>query len=93
MNKDTKNLYNAILKLKSIEECKRFFDDLCTPKEIEAMVERWEVCKLLARGDLSYRDIHDHTGVSLATIVRVARFLNNEKNDGYKLILERMKEE
>lgn len=84
------DLYKAILSLKSIEECSAFFHDLCTPAELEAMKDRFWVAKLLDQGKLSYRDIHEKTGVSLATIGRVARFLMQEAYHGYRLVLDRM---
>ena len=83
-------LYEALLLLKTTEEMDRFFKDLCTPQEIEALSERWRVCKLINQGTLSYREINSLTGVSLATIGRVARFLNNEPHHGYRLILSRI---
>lgn len=83
-------LCDAMLLLKSREEMHRFFKDLCTPQEIKAISERWRVCKLLNQGELSYRDINSKIGASLATIGRVARFLNNEPYGGYQLVLERM---
>lgn len=84
------DLFEAIVKLKTPEELVRFFADLCTPKEVEAMRERWLICQYLYEDKLSYREINEKTGASLATIVRVARFLKDEKNFGYKMILERL---
>lgn len=89
---EEKALYQAVLKLETLEECYAFFHDLCTPGEIGAMKERWNVAQLLEKGDLSYRQIHEETGVSIATIGRVARFLKTENYRGYELILERMKD-
>jgi TrpR-related protein YerC/YecD len=85
---DEKALYEAVLKLKSVEECYAFFRDICTPAEIKAMQDRLLVAKLLVKRELSYRDIHQQTGVSLATIGRVARFLNHENYKGYKLVID-----
>jgi TrpR-related protein YerC/YecD len=85
-----KNLCTAFLQLKSQEEMKKFLLDLCTPREIHAMAERWEVCQLL-NDNLSYRKIHRVNGASLATIGRVSHFLRNEKHCGYKCVLERSK--
>lgn len=85
------NLYQAILELKSLEECTAFFQDLCTPAEIMAMKERWRVAQLLDQQSLSYRQIQEKTGTSLATIGRVARFLTQEAYQGYRLILDRMR--
>ena len=83
-------LCDAILLLKNREEIHQFLKDLCTPQEIKALSERWRVCRLLDQGELSYRDINSKVGASLATIGRVARFLNNEPYGGYQLVLERM---
>ncbi len=82
-------LYQAILRLKSIDECRAFFKDLCTPKEIKDMKDRLMVAELLLQGDFSYREIQAKTKTSLATITRVARFLTQESYQGYKLILGR----
>ncbi|OLT39385.1 DNA-binding transcriptional regulator [Serinicoccus sp. CNJ-927] len=63
-----------------------FLDDLCTPAEIEAMADRWSVVPLLAQG-LSYRQIHDETGVSVTTVGRIARCLDAGAG-GYRAALE-----
>lgn len=85
-------LARAMYNLDSIEEAGLFLRDLCTPGEISALSERWHVARLLDQGELSYRDIHDQTGVSTTTIARVARFLFHEPNRGYQLALGRLKE-
>lgn len=72
------------------EEARAFLADLCTPAEIHTLAERWHVAKLLDAGDLTYREIHEATGVSTTTIVRVARFLRQEDNGGYRLLLDRI---
>lgn len=90
MQKSEFSLYEAILQLKTPEECAAFFHDLCTPAEITAMSERWRVAQLLDQYRLSYREIHDKTGISLATIGRVARFLTQEAYQGYRLVLDRI---
>lgn len=82
-------LYRAILSLRTEAECERFFADLCTPAELEELVDRWAVVKYLEDG-LPYRKIHDLTGVSVTTIGRVARFLTNG-NGGYRVALDRLK--
>lgn len=84
-------LYNAILQLSTVEECEAFFEDLCTPAEIDALKERWLIARLLDAGRISYRDISARTGASTTTIGRVARFLTQESNKGYRLILDRLK--
>jgi TrpR-related protein YerC/YecD len=85
------SLFEALLTLKTVNEAERFFKDICTPQEIKALQERWRVCQLLERGDLSYREIHDVTGASLTTIGRVARFLKQESYQGYRLVLDKFK--
>ncbi|HEX7080285.1 MAG TPA: YerC/YecD family TrpR-related protein [Gammaproteobacteria bacterium] len=81
------SLYRAILSLETEAECRRFFADLCTPAELEALVDRWSVVAYLEDG-VPYRRIHELTGVSVTTIGRVARFLSNG-NGGYRTALER----
>lgn len=83
-------LFAAILALRDPAECRAFFDDICTPAEVEAMADRWQVARMLEKG-LTYRQVSERTGVSLATVTRVARFLHNG-NSGYKTIIERTKE-
>ncbi|MEO7787577.1 MAG: YerC/YecD family TrpR-related protein [Sphingomicrobium sp.] len=85
-------LATALASLASEEEARAVLRDLCTPAEIRTLAERWQVAKLLDEGKLTYRDIHDATGVSTTTIVRVARFLKEEQNGGYRLLLDRMKD-
>jgi TrpR-related protein YerC/YecD len=80
-------LYRAILSLRSEQECERFLTDLCTPAELEALVDRWSVVAYLSDG-LPYRRIHELTGVSVTTIGRVARFLSSGSG-GYGTVLER----
>jgi len=86
------NLFTTLASIKNQDEIARFMKDLCTPQEIKALAERWHVCKLLYQGKLSYREINDLTGVSLATITRVARFLKDEPHHGYKDILNKLEE-
>ena len=80
-------LYRALISLSTVDECQNFLKDLCTPAELQALVDRWHVVELL-REDLPYRRIHDLTGVSVTTIGRVARFLH-EGFGGYAVALER----
>lgn len=86
----TDRLFEAILLLKSKAECYSFFEDLGTISEIKAFAQRLEVAKMLDQGK-TYREIHENTGASEATISRVSRSLNYGA-DGYRLILERLKE-
>ena len=69
------NLYKTILELKDLDECYRFFQDLCTVSELRAMEQRLEVALLLQKG-MIYNDILEQTGASSATISRVNRALN-----------------
>lgn len=82
-------LLRAILALRTIEECRAFFHDLCTPAELQALKDRWAVAELLAEGKLTYRQIHDRTGVSITTIGRVARYLVTGEG-GYSKVLQRL---
>lgn len=90
---DLKALCEAFLLVDTGDECRKFLLDLCTPAEISALAERWKVARLLNEGLLSYREIHDRTGVSLATITRVARFLRQEPHHGYRAVLEKLQAE
>jgi TrpR-related protein YerC/YecD len=83
-------LFQAVLTLRSIEECRDFFRDLCTPAELQALADRWAVVGLLQR-DIPYREIHRQTGVSVTTIGRVARYLA-AGNGGYALAARRLQE-
>jgi len=77
----------AVSSLETIDECRRFLKDLCTPAELQALVDRWQVVEYLEQG-LPYRKIHDLTGVSVTTIGRVARFLTDGFG-GYQTAIER----
>jgi len=81
-------LFNAVLLLQDVNECRAFFQDLCTPAELQALKDRWVVAELLADG-LTYRQIRDKTGVSVTTVGRVARCLA-EPPAGYAAVLQRM---
>ncbi len=80
-------LFEALISLESVEECRNFLKDLCTPAELQALVDRWQVVAYLEQG-LPYRKIHDLTGVSVTTIGRVARFLTDGFG-GYQTAIER----
>ncbi len=82
-------LYEAVLTLKDVDECKAFFQDLCTVGELRAMEQRLEVALLLDEG-MIYNDILERTGASSATISRVNRALQYGA-DGYKAVLPRLK--
>lgn len=81
-------LFEAVACLKTVGECQDFFRDLCTPAELQALVDRWTVVGLLREG-LTYREINARTGVSVTTIGRVARFLT-EGFGGYRTVIERL---
>ena len=83
-------LYEALLKLESVEECRQFLEDLCTVSERKAMEQRIEVAMLLDQG-LIYNEILETTGASSATVSRVNRCLRYGAN-GYRTILPRLKE-
>ena len=82
-------LYKAILCLETEEECKAFFQDLCTFTEVKAMAQRMEVARLLDQG-LIYNEILERTGTSSATISRINRALQYG-SDGYRIVLDRLK--
>ena len=81
-------LFGAIIALETVEECRNFFKDLCTPAELQALVDRWQVVEYLQEG-LPYRRIHELTGVSVTTIGRVARFLADGYG-GYRTAIDRV---
>lgn len=82
-------LMQAIVSLENKDEAFSFFTDLCTPSELESMSDRWRIVPLLRDG-VPYREIHERTAVSVATITRVARCLNLGSG-GYNLIADRVK--
>ncbi len=93
MNKHIKKersneMYEAILSLKTVEECRKFFDDLCTLTELQAMEQRFQVAVLLHQG-LIYNEILEKTGASSATISRVNRSLQYGA-DGYAIVFDRL---
>ncbi len=84
-------LFEAILTLKSVEECYAFFEDACTIKEIIEIAQRLKVAKLLDAGT-NYVTVSKEVGVSTATISRVSKCLEYG-NGGYKMVMERVSEE
>jgi TrpR-related protein YerC/YecD len=84
-----RELFRAVLSLKNREECEDFFVDLCTPAELTALSDRWRVVKFID-DKVPYREIHEKTGVSTATITRVARSLQYGTG-GYQKVLDRLK--
>jgi len=89
---DIEPLSEALLELQGLEESERFLRDLLTPGEIKTLVERWRVARLLDKGGFSYREISEMTGASTTTVTRVSRFLTQEPHQGYRTILDRLKE-
>jgi TrpR-related protein YerC/YecD len=86
------DLFDAFLTLETRQEVKDFLADLCTPAEVRAFVERWQVARMLDRGELTYREIAEAAGASTTTVVRVARFLREMPYRGYRRVLDRLKE-
>ena len=85
------HLFEAILTLKSKEECYSYFEDLCTVNELLSLSQRFEVAAML-KEHKTYLEIAEKTGASTATISRVNRSLTYG-NDGYEMVFSRMKEE
>ena len=81
-------MYQAILQMETVEECMKFFDDLCTVTELQALEQRYQVATLLHKG-LIYNDILTETGASSATISRVNRSLQYGAG-GYAIAFERL---
>src|SRR4051812_8269571 len=81
-------LFAAVRSLKSAAECEAFFADLCTPAELDALAGRWKVARLLDKR-IPYREISLKTGISTATVTRVARCLTYGKDGGYRRLLGR----
>ncbi len=90
MNKDLLELIKTLLSLKGKDECREFLEDLCTPAELAALAGRWKVARMLEDG-LSYREIYEKSGVSTATVTRVARCVTLGTG-GYRLALKRRDE-
>lgn len=87
-NESTEKFFKAILKLESVEECKSFFEDICTIKELQSMFQRFRVACLLDSGS-NYLEVSDTTGASSATISQVNRCLNY--GSGYRMALDNLK--
>ena len=83
-------LFEAIIKLESVDECFDFFEDLATINEILSLSQRFEVARML-RQHKTYLEIAEKTGASTATISRVNRSLQ-DGNDGYNIVFTKLKE-
>ena len=86
---EQQELYRAIASLRNADEVERFFRDLCTRSELEAMTHRWEVAQLLNEG-LPYLEVSKRAHASTTTVTRVAQWLRNGEG-GYQLALKRRK--
>ena len=81
------NLYEAVLKLKTKDDCRKFFEDICTIKEVQDLSQRLEVASLLSSGK-NYQEVCKQTGASTATISRVSRCINYGAG-GYAIVLDK----
>ena len=84
-------LFQVILQLENREDCQKFFEDICTIKEVQDMAQRLDAAILLDQG-LCYQAISERVGISTATISRVSKCLSYGAG-GYRDALDRMKEE
>jgi TrpR-related protein YerC/YecD len=84
---ETRDLLKAIVSLRTVAEAERFFRDLCTLSELEAMAHRWQAAQLVDRG-LPYHEVSRRTGASTTTVTRVAHWLHHGEG-GYRLMLDR----
>ena len=89
-NEDMDKLFEAVLKLETVEDCYRFFDDLCTINELEAFGQRLTVAKMLSEKQ-TYQEIEKATGISAATISKISKSYSYGPG-GYKMIIERLKD-
>ena len=87
--KDYSALYAEILKLETLEECEKFFDDLCTINELEAMLQRIKAAKMLLE-DKTFQEVISETKISSATLARVSKCIKYG-DGGYKDILTKEK--
>ena len=85
------NLFHAVIKLETLDDARKFFEDICTIKELEAISQRIEVAQLLSEGK-NYQDVSKLTGASTATISRVSKCLNYGAG-GYELVLQQKSNE
>lgn len=90
-NEEINKLFEAILSLENIEECYRFFDDLCTINELEAFGQRLQVAKMLF-DKMTYQEIESKTGISAATISKISKSFSFGPG-GYEMIIKRMNDQ
>ena len=88
-NENIDKVFEAILSLETVDECYRFFEDICTIKEMQDIAQRLEVAFMLDEGK-NYQEISKATGASTATISRVKKCLVYGSN-GYRMVLDRAK--
>jgi len=86
-NKNSEDLFRAVLKLRTLSESKKFFRDLLTEPEIIEFSKRWQTAKMLTK-NIPYSEINTATGLSSTTIARVSKWLNRGMG-GYRLMLKR----
>ena len=91
MSPEMQELFEGILSLQTVQECERFFTDICTIKELQALTQRLQVAKQLYEGR-NYNEVCRDTGVSSATICRVNKCLNYG-DGGYRMVLDRLEGE
>jgi TrpR-related protein YerC/YecD len=85
--RDYTELFEEILKLDNLEECQKFFDDLCTINELEAMLQRIKAAKMLLE-DKTFQEVVKETGISSATLARVSKCIKYG-DGGYKTIINK----
>lgn len=88
---EAERLFEAIVSLRTAEECRLFFEDICTIKELQSMVQRFQVACQLDAGK-NYNEVYEDTGVSSATICRVNKCLHYGSG-GYRIALDRLKKD
>ena len=88
--KNLDELFEAVLCLETVEECRAFFKDLCTVPELKALSQRYQVAKLLTENHV-YSDIVAQTGASTATISRVNRSISYDGSGGDSIVFDRLK--
>ena len=87
-NPQTDEFFRSILLLEDLEQCYKYFEDVCTVKEVQTIAQRLEVAKALAQGE-SYQQVSEKTGASSATVGRVKRCLEYGAG-GYDMMLKRL---